>query len=113
MLYDVICEAQRNIFGVLFGLNKMYVHHPAFKWMPYNVERMIIKPENLYERMTNTLIGKPEYSIQELGVLIEELLQLVEHHAPNYILLNSKSVFICEIKQRDVTLVTSLCFLFY
>ena len=50
--------------------------------MPYNVERMIIKPENLYERMTNTLIGKPEYSIQELGVLIEELLQLVEHHAP-------------------------------
>lgn len=82
MLYDVICEAQRNIFGVLFGLNKMYVHHPAFKWMPYNVERMIIKPENLYERMGNTLIGKPEYSIQELGVLIEELLQLVEHHAP-------------------------------
>jgi len=43
---------------------------------------MIIKPENLYERMANTLIGKPEYSIQELGVLIEELLQLVEHHAP-------------------------------
>ena len=24
MLYDVICEVQRNIFGVLFGLNKMY-----------------------------------------------------------------------------------------
>ncbi|MDA1777086.1 MULTISPECIES: DUF4037 domain-containing protein [unclassified Bacillus cereus group] len=82
MLYDVICEAQRNIFGVLFGLNKMYVHHPAFKWMPYNVERMIIKPKNLYERMANTLIGKPEYSVQELEVLIEELLQLVEHHAP-------------------------------
>ena len=37
----------------------MYVHHPAFKWMPYNVERMIIKPENLYERMANALIGKP------------------------------------------------------
>ncbi|MDR4420864.1 cytoplasmic protein, partial [Bacillus paranthracis] len=28
------------------------------------------------------LIGKPEYSVQELEVLIEELLQLVEHHAP-------------------------------
>ena len=57
MLYDVICEVQRNIFGVLFGLNKMYVHHPAFKWMPNNVERMAIKPEKLYERMADTLIG--------------------------------------------------------
>ena len=57
MLYDVICEVQRNIFGVLFGLNRMYVHHPAFKWMPNNVERMSIKPDNLYERMANTLIG--------------------------------------------------------
>ena len=60
MLYDVICEVQRNIFGVLFGLNKMYVHHPAFKWMPNNVERMTIKPEKLYERMADTLIGNPK-----------------------------------------------------
>ena len=77
----------------------MYVHHPAFKWMPNNVDRMSIKPENLYKRMANALIGKPEYSVQELEVLIEELLQLVEHHAPNYILLNSKSVFIMKNKE--------------
>ncbi|OFD62762.1 hypothetical protein BWGOE6_18250 [Bacillus mycoides] len=82
MLYDVICEVQRDLFGVLFGLNRMYVHHPAFKWMPYNVERMSIKPENLYERMANTLIRKPEYSVQELEVLIEEVLHLVEQYAP-------------------------------
>lgn len=82
MLYDVICEVQRDLFGVLFGLNKLYVHHPAFKWMAYNVERMNIKPENLYERMANTLIGKPEYSVQELEVLIEEVLHLVEQYAP-------------------------------
>ncbi|MCW9130110.1 DUF4037 domain-containing protein [Bacillus paramycoides] len=82
MLYDVICEVQRNIFGVLFGLNRMYVHHPAFKWMPYNVERMTIKPENLYERMTNTLVGNPEYSVKELEVLIGEVLHLVEKYNP-------------------------------
>ena len=35
----------------------------------YNVGRMNIKPENLYERMANTLIGKLEYSVQELEVL--------------------------------------------
>ncbi|QWG63161.1 DUF4037 domain-containing protein [Bacillus mycoides] len=82
MLYDVICEVQRDLFGVLFGLNRMYVHHPAFKWMPYNVGRMSIKPENLYERIANTLIGEPEYSVQELEVLIEEVLHLVEQYAP-------------------------------
>ncbi|MGE6596901.1 DUF4037 domain-containing protein [Bacillus proteolyticus] len=82
MLYDVICEVQRNIFGVLFGLNRMYVHHPAFKWMSNNVEQMTIKPENLYERMAGTLIGSPEHSVQELEVLIEEVLHLVEQYAP-------------------------------
>lgn len=82
MLYDVICEVQRNIFGVLFGLNKMYVHHPAFKWMPNNVERMTIKPEKLYERMADTLIGNPEKSVQELELLIEEVLQQVHTYAP-------------------------------
>ncbi|KFN01937.1 DUF4037 domain-containing protein [Bacillus clarus] len=82
MLYDVICEVQRDVFGVLFGLNKMYVHHPAFKWMPYNVERMKIKPENLYERMAKTLIGSPEYSVKELEVLIHEVLHLVHIYAP-------------------------------
>lgn len=82
MLYDVICEVQRNIFGVLFGLNRMYVHHPAFKWMPYNVERMGIKPENLYERMANVLIGHPENSVKELELLMGEVLQLVKQYTP-------------------------------
>lgn len=90
MLYDVICEVQKNIFGVLFGLNKMYVHHPAFKWMPYNIERMTIKPENLYERMTNILIGNPENSIKDLESLIEEVLILAEKQIPELDLLEQK-----------------------
>lgn len=39
---------------------------------------MKIKPENLYERMTNILIGNPENSINELELLIEEVLILAE-----------------------------------
>ncbi|PEK56625.1 cytoplasmic protein, partial [Bacillus pseudomycoides] len=49
---------------------------PAFKWMPFNIERMKIKPANLYERMTNILIGHPENSINELELLIKEVLVL-------------------------------------
>ncbi|WIY62846.1 DUF4037 domain-containing protein [Bacillus arachidis] len=82
MLYDVICEVQRDLFGVLFGLNKLYVHHPAFKWMSYNIERMKVRPENLYERLTDTLLGNPEYSVKELELLIQEVLHLVHTYTP-------------------------------
>ncbi|MDZ5607816.1 DUF4037 domain-containing protein [Bacillus pseudomycoides] len=82
MLYDVICEVQRDLFGVLFGLNKIYVHHPSFKWMSYNTERMNMKPTNLYERMTNILIGNPERSVRELEILVQEVLELVRTYAP-------------------------------
>ncbi|MBO1578606.1 DUF4037 domain-containing protein [Bacillus sp. XF8] len=82
MLYDVICEVQRDLFGVLFGLNKIYVHHPSFKWMSYNTERMNMKPTNLYERMTNILIGNPEHSVRELEILVQEVLELVRTYAP-------------------------------
>lgn len=90
MLYDVICDVQKNIFGVLFGLNKMYVHHPAFKWMPYNIDRMTVKPEKLYKRMTYILIGNPENSIKDLESLIEEVLILAEKQIPELDLLEQK-----------------------
>ncbi|KGX87114.1 DUF4037 domain-containing protein [Pontibacillus marinus] len=82
MLYDVICDVQKKLFGVLFGMNHMYVHHPTFKWMEFNIEKMRIKPENLYDRLTNTLIGNPESSVKELESLIEEVLVLAEKHTP-------------------------------
>ncbi|PFM99724.1 MULTISPECIES: DUF4037 domain-containing protein [Bacillus cereus group] len=90
MLYDVICEVQKNVFGALFGLNKMYVHHPAFKWMPFNIERMTIKPENLYARMSNILMGNPENSVKDLELLIEEVMILVEKQIPELDLSEQK-----------------------
>ncbi|KOP70299.1 cytoplasmic protein [Lysinibacillus sp. FJAT-14745] len=82
MLYDVICEVQKKLLGVLFGMNKMYVHHPAFKWMQYSIEQMRIKPKNLYDRMTNILLRNPEQGLYELEVLIEEVLILAENYFP-------------------------------
>jgi hypothetical protein len=82
MFYDVICGVQKKLFGVLFGINQLYVHHPAFKWMQFNIKLMRIKPENLYERMINILIGNPENSVKELEALIEEVVVLAEIHTP-------------------------------
>ncbi|KKI92874.1 cytoplasmic protein [Bacillus sp. SA1-12] len=91
MLYEVFCEVQKKLFGVLFGLNQMYVHHPAFKWMNNNIEQMTIKPEKLYERMSTILIDSPENSVKELEALIEEVLVLVESYIPDLNLCEQKN----------------------
>ncbi|WP_085520610.1 DUF4037 domain-containing protein [Tuberibacillus sp. Marseille-P3662] len=82
MLYDVICDVQKKLFGVLFGLNRMYVHHPVFKWMQFNIERMTIKPESLDDRITRILTGEPQDSVAELETLVNEVIVLVEKYIP-------------------------------
>ena len=82
MFYDVICDVQKKLFGVLFGLNHMYVHHPVFKWMKYNGEQMKIKPENLGRRITHILTGNPRSSVVELEILVNETIALVEKYIP-------------------------------
>ena len=82
MLYDVICGVQKKLFGVLFGLNRMYIHHPVFKWMENNIEHMQIKPEDFHNRMSNILIGDPKKGVKELERLIEEVMGLVKEYHP-------------------------------
>jgi predicted nucleotidyltransferase len=85
MLYSVICEVQKKLLGVLFGLNNMYVHHPCFKWMKNSIDIMDVKPHNLYERMTNILSGNPVNSVKELSDLLQETVDLAEKHYPQLI----------------------------
>lgn len=83
MLYEVICSVQKKIMGTLFALNKMYVHHPAFKWINHTIEMMEIKPKNLNNRLTKILTGDINDSISELELLIEEIQSLVKENYPN------------------------------
>lgn len=85
MLYSVICDVQRNLLGVLFGLNQMFIHHPSFKWMHHSIALMNVKPNNLDDRMSDILYGKPEKSVKELTILIEETIALVEKRFPDLI----------------------------
>ncbi|WP_281975378.1 DUF4037 domain-containing protein [Halobacillus litoralis] len=82
MLYDVICGVQKKLFGVLFGLNRMYIHHPLFKWMGNNIQQMEIKPENSHNRMSDILIGDPKRGVRELEGLIDEVIGLIRENHP-------------------------------
>lgn len=82
MLYELICSIERKLSGVLFGLNHIYVHHPAFKWMKHSADLMDKKPVQLYERLSDILIGDVESSVAKLEVLIQEVYALVEAEYP-------------------------------
>nr|WP_302328451.1 DUF4037 domain-containing protein [Salirhabdus salicampi] len=83
MLYDVINTIQRKLFGILFGLNHMYIQHPQFKWMQNTIDQMNIKPKRLVEQMENVLLDTPTNGLRELETLIKEVLLLVERHMPH------------------------------
>ncbi|SDJ09411.1 DUF4037 domain-containing protein [Salimicrobium halophilum] len=83
MYYTVLCDVENKLFGVLFGLNHMYVHHPLFKWMAHSISQMTIKPDKLHERMAGVLTENPENSVKELEALVGEVMELVEEHIPH------------------------------
>ncbi|MET3729545.1 hypothetical protein ABID52_003126 [Fictibacillus halophilus] len=83
MLYDLMVGVQKKLLGTLFGLNKLYIHHPSFKWMHKYSEIFTIKPENLDERLSRILIQNVHETLKELELLIQEVFNLVEKHYPD------------------------------
>lgn len=83
MLYDLMGSVQKKLMGTLFGLNKLYIHHPSFKWMHKYSDIFKIKPENMNGRFSAVFIGDVHNSVQELEHLIQEVFHLVEQHYPH------------------------------
>lgn len=92
-LYDLINKAQKNILGVLLGLNRMYLAHPGFKWMAQTIDAMQIKPSNLMTRMKRVYQSSPKEAVEELHSLIEDLFDLIEAHLPEFETESAKAWF--------------------
>ena len=74
MLYNVIVSVQMKLMGILFSLNRLYVHHPAFKWQKHSIEMMNIIPENAYQRFASILLNHPEKSVHDLEEMVIDVL---------------------------------------
>lgn len=96
MLYKVIVSVQTNLMGILFGLNKLYVHHPAFKWQKHSLEAMKIVPRNIFNRFTSILLNHPNESVSELEDIIKEIYELIKTEYPSLDLSEAfdKSLFL-------------------
>ncbi len=82
MLYKVITSVQSNIMGMLFGLNRLYVHHPAFKWQKQTLEKMKMAPKNITESLPSVLIDSPEKGIREIEGILQEVYELIQRTHP-------------------------------
>jgi hypothetical protein len=96
MLYKVMTEVQTNLMGILFGLNRQFVHHPAFKWQRHTLSSMETIPENITMRLESIFLKDPAVSVRELEVIIEEMYQLIQRELPqiDLSLVVDKSLFL-------------------
>ncbi|MBM7095251.1 DUF4037 domain-containing protein [Bacillus sp. H-16] len=78
MLFSVMVSVQTKLMGILFALNRQYVHHPAFKWQHQTLRGMALKPERAVERFNSVLLGSPEDAINEMEALIHDVYELVK-----------------------------------
>lgn len=67
---------------MLSGLNKKYVHHPAFKWQRQTLGLMTIVPENICSRLESVFLDDPTFSLEELEKIVQEVYQLIQREYP-------------------------------
>jgi hypothetical protein len=82
LLYDLYCQVERQLLGILFGLNRLYLHNPGGKWLDRLVQEMEIIPPGLVVRLKQVFRLAPRSGVRLLQELIDETLSLVETHMP-------------------------------
>jgi hypothetical protein len=80
-LHEAFLEAERNILGILCGLNHLY-HPGKLKGAAWTIDRMSHKPPDLLARFERILRDEPTQAVEQLIGLIYETLALIEAHLP-------------------------------
>jgi len=96
MLYQVMVSVQSKLMGAMFGLNRMYVHHPVYKWQRQTLDRMSVLPAGFAERMEQVLVLHPVEGLRVLEGVIRDVFAFVEKEMPLMDLrtFREKSVFV-------------------
>jgi hypothetical protein len=81
-LYDLYCQMERQILGILFGLNRLYLPHPNGKWLERLAREMTLCPPALVVRLKQVFRLAPRSGARLLQELLDETLSLVETHMP-------------------------------
>lgn len=80
--HQIRLEAGQNLLGVLAGLNRLYYSTFQFKRMKQFIDRMNVKPQDLYARLESLYHQEPLSCTNELKELIAETIELINLHLP-------------------------------
>lgn len=81
-LYDLYCQLEQQIIGLLLGLNRLYLPHRQGKWLEQLIAEMALAPVDLTVRLKHVFRLAPRSGLRLLKDLVEETLRLVEQHMP-------------------------------
>jgi hypothetical protein len=81
-LTEALVEAQKNILGILMGLNRIY-HWGEYKRLDALISRLPIAPQRFAARLRQAQQSEPEAAIDAIGALAAETLSLAARHLPS------------------------------
>ncbi|MBZ0304885.1 MAG: hypothetical protein K8I82_02335 [Anaerolineae bacterium] len=80
--YEELVTWQKNILGILLGLNRLY-HPHDFKHMDWMIEQMTHTPKNLSSRLKSALRADPLTGVHDMSQLIDETMGFIDKHMPD------------------------------
>lgn len=83
-LYDLICRVERQVLGILLGLNGLYLPTPDFKRTDELITEMTYTPRFLADRLKAAFRLPPNQGVETLHAICEDILSLIETHLPDF-----------------------------
>jgi len=99
--YDGICRMLKNLLGILAGLNRTYYSPEEPRWVAYHLDKMPIKPENAWARITSVFDTDRLDAAAILEELTDDVFDLVARHMPEVDTTLSRHRFNLTVRPTD------------
>lgn len=91
-LHELLLKGEKNVLGVMLGLNRLY--HPVdYKRMDWFIGKMKIAPPDLSNRLKMILQSEAQTAAAEMKKLAEETFALVAEHMPEVDTTDARKLF--------------------
>ncbi|MFC1851369.1 nucleotidyltransferase domain-containing protein [candidate division CSSED10-310 bacterium] len=96
--YDGLCLMLKKLLAILAGLNRMYFSKDEPRWIEFELEQMVLKPDQMWQRILKIFRSPPAESDYQLNKLVDEVLDLVAEHMPDVSVIVKERIREFEVK---------------
>jgi predicted nucleotidyltransferase len=80
--HDAFCMTVKRLVGMLAGLNHHFASPVEPRWLEYELDRMALKPADMWPRIRSIFTLPPEKAVEVLDTMKDEVIDLVRTHMP-------------------------------